>query len=317
MPFFNGSNNSAVPKTGLQESELLKQDKTAAALSPFTSKVKNRHRFFASQENQNVHQHPASCPCLARCAKFVRVGSVVRPIPQAPNHQLPSNSLSVPCRQIQKQAQPYKNLFRNNRSQVTIFIFLGALVVLLVGFFSIAAIPGTSPSSSPAKSAKQFVELCFNEASECTLYAKGNIGEEIIPDLVHIQEESQSAVAERAKTCLASNHFSQDVAVTSITPTITFNEKTRITTSNDIVGREENEEITIDNYKETFDVPFKALYAEAVQLKSGAKPAGVPESFIKLDNAFDVDVAEQDGKKIISLAAGELKKQYYRFTLIK
>lgn len=258
-----------------------------AAPSQNTARRKIGANFSPLKKNQNVQQHRT-------------VALTVRNLAQP-----------VPC-QLIKRHQPCKN----NRAQVSIFIFIGVLAILLVGFFSIIAVNGTSPSSSPTKSAKQFVEMCFNEASECALYAAGK-REGIIPDIVVIEDDTKTAIGESTKTCLESNHFSQDVAVTSITTLITFNEKTRITSDNDIVVRQENEEIAMDNYKETFDVPFKEMYAEAVQLKSGSKPEGVPESSIKLDSSFDVDVAEQDGKKIISIAGGELKKQYYRFTLIK
>lgn len=285
-PFSNGAcSASAVTKRERNYSEL---SKSPASPSRNTARQKSGAGFSPFKKNPRVQQHRT-------------LALTVRHLAQP-----------VPCRQI-KNNPPFKN----RKAQVSIFIFIAVLVVLLVGFFSIVGIQGTSPSSSPAKSAKQFVEMCFNEASECALYAAGKIGDETIPDIVDIQETSQTSIAETSRVCLGSNHFSQDVAVTAISPAVAFTEKTKITAIHDIVVRQENEEITIDNYKETFDVPFKELYAEAVQLKSGSKPEGVPDSYIKLDSSFDVDVAEQDGQKIISLAGGELKKQYYRFNVVK
>ncbi len=203
------------------------------------------------------------------------------------------------------------------QAQVAVFIFVGILVVLAVGFFGVLALQGTSPLPASAKSAQQFVNLCFGETAACMVYRIGTTTESLIPSIDSLHDAGIAYYSPTARSCLGSNHVSQDLIVNNIIPEVLLEEKTTATVEGDLRTRENKAETLLEGYKETFDVPFKEMYTEAVGLKAGAKPAGVPESYIKLDSAVDGNVGEKDGKKFISIAGGELKKQYYRFNVVK
>ncbi|MDO8642163.1 MAG: hypothetical protein Q7R76_01050 [Candidatus Woesearchaeota archaeon] len=203
------------------------------------------------------------------------------------------------------------------QAQVAVFIFVGILVVLAVGFFGVLALQGTTQLPASTKGAQQFVNLCFGETAACMVYRIGTTAEPVIPGLDGLHDAGIEYYSPTARSCLKSNHVSHDLIVNTLVPEVLLEEKTTAKVAGDIRVRENKAETLLEGYKETFDVPFKEMYTEAVELKAGDKPAGVPESYIRLDSVFDVDVGEKDGKKFISIAGGELKKQYYRFNVVK
>ena len=149
------------------------------------------------------------------------------------------------------------------------------------------------------------------------LYRLGSTTASMIPALDALHDAGISYYSSAARTCLGSNHVSQNIVINTISPDVLFEEKTTAQVSGDLRVQEDKSETLLNGYQETFDVPFKGLYAEAVQLKAGSLPAGVPASYVRLESAYDVDVGEKQGAKFISIAGGELKKQPYRFNFVK
>ena len=94
-------------------------------------------------------------------------------------------------------------------------------------------------------------------------------------------------------------------------------ERVRVSADNDFAIKEGAMTTAVGDYKKTFDIQFAGMYREALKIKHSQKPAGVPESYLKLDGAYDVSVGAKNSKKFVSITGGELRKQYYQFNFVK
>ena len=212
------------------------------------------------------------------------------------------------------------------QGQVSIIIVIGLVALLVIGLVGIAAFDLKSPLTTSAKSAKQFIQMCFTTTAECTLHRIGsNSGSmsftETIPDITVARENSVAYLTNALGACF--DNFEQlkkqglDVLGTTTPDIALIEERVRASVDNDLAIQEGAMTTTVGDYKENFDIQFADMYRDALTIKHGEKPAGVPEFYVKLDSGFDVSVGAKNSKKFISIAGGELRKQYYQFNFVK
>jgi hypothetical protein len=210
------------------------------------------------------------------------------------------------------------------KGQVMIFVLVG--IVLLIGVLLMlnTITSDKQEVTSQGTGTQKFIHNCFETTAECGLHRLGSnsgaIGfTNLIPSLETIEQTAATYVDQVVHLCFS--NFTQvpgqDVSIHSINPEVSFNEKSLVKTEPVITIQEGLLETRAQRYNQVFDIPFRNIYNTAVQLKSGAKPEGVSDSYIKLEADFDVSVADKAGKKFVSIAGGSLKKKDFRFNFVK
>lgn len=212
------------------------------------------------------------------------------------------------------------------KAQVSLIIVIGLVAVLVIGLVGIVAFDLRAPLSSSSKSAKQFIQMCFTTTAECTLHRLGsNSGSleftEQIPDIADTKINGASYFDTALKSCFDDftqlKNQGQDVVGSTTSDVVLTEERVRVSAANNLAIKEGAMTTTVGGHEEKFDIQFADMYREALEIKHDAKPDGVPESYVKLDSAYDVSVASKNSKKFVSIAGGELRKQYFRFNFVK
>ncbi len=210
------------------------------------------------------------------------------------------------------------------KGQVMVFVLFG--IFLLIGVLVVIGTITSKGDSAVSQNSntQNFIDMCFTATAECGLHRiganSGSLGfSYTIPDLQTIEQTATTYIDTTVQKCFGNftQAHGQTVVVDSINPSILLSDTSRVSAEPKITIQEGKSTTHANSYHEIFDIPFRDMYNNAVQLKSGARPEGVPDSYLKLESDFDVSVTQKEGKKLVSIAGGTLKKKDFRFNFMK
>lgn len=215
------------------------------------------------------------------------------------------------------------------KSQVTLFMILGIMMLAIVVLFIAMAMPNSFTPRTTATSAKEFADSCFLQAHTCALYQLGNTAgnmkvSDLIAKLDNAKELGEDYLEESSVVC--QDDFSavkgSDVKADKPYADMQFNMRDTTTKVNQkMIITSGNSQRTVKDFVSKIPVRYESVDNLAKDIKNHDLTL-IDNSYINAhlleDDNIDANVYELEGNLIVLTdKLSRIEDNNYKFTFIK